>query len=201
MKLKSLVLSSLIAGAAFVAQGAGAQAIDRSVPLVTVDDGVGGFNAHFGDSFAASAMGSTFTDIFTFNVAGMPFDAAGSLTSSYLDTPLTKDLLITGLSLYRYDPATGQVLGNAIAGINETGFGAHPTDAWSLSAFGLQAGDYAIRVDGQVVGAGGGAFGADFTVSPVPEPQTWGMLLAGLGILGTTALRRRTPARCKDGRA
>lgn len=200
MKLKSLVLSSLLAGAAFVAQGAGAQTVERTVPLVTMDDGVGGFNAHFGDSFAAASVGSTFTDIFTFNVSGMPFDAAGSLTSSYLDTPLTKDLQITALSLYRYDPATDQILGTVISGVNNTLFGEHPTDAWSIEAFGLQSGYYALRVDGRVLGAGGGAFGGDFTISPVPEPQTWGMLLAGLGLLGATALRRRTLARLPSGR-
>jgi len=192
MKLKSLVLSSLLAGAALVTQGAYAQVIDRSAPLVTVDDGVGGFNAYFGDTFSAASAGSTFTDLFTFNV-GTPFDAAGSVTSSYLDTPLTKDLLITSLNLYRYDPATNAILGTVVYGINNTGFGQHPTDSWSLEAFGLQAGSYAIRVDGRVLGAGGGAFGADFTVSPVPEPQTWGMLVAGLGLLGAATLRRRVP--------
>jgi hypothetical protein len=194
MKLKSLVLSALIAGAAFASQGAAAQAIDRTVPLVTVGDGVGGFNAHFGDTFAASTVGSTFSDIFTFNI-GAPFDTAASLTSSYLNTPQTKDLLITGLSLYRYDPATMAVLGTAIAGINETGFGSHPTDSWSLSAFGLSSGYYALKVDGRVVGAGGGAFGGDLTVSPVPEPQSWAMLLAGLGMVGMATRRKLAPRR------
>jgi hypothetical protein len=194
MKLKSLVLSALIAGAAFASQGAAAQAIDRTVPLATVGDGVGGFNAHFGDTFAASTVGSTFSDIFTFNI-GAPFDTAASLTSSYLNTPQTKDLLITGLSLYRYDPATMAVLGTAIAGINETGFGSHPTDSWSLSAFGLSSGYYALKVDGRVVGAGGGAFGGDLTVSPVPEPQSWAMLLAGLGMVGMATRRKLAPRR------
>jgi hypothetical protein len=189
MKLRSLVLSSLLAGTVFVTHGAFAQTIERTTPLATIDDGVGGFNAYFGDSFAAAAAGSSFTDIFTFNVT-TPFDAAGSITSSYLDTPLTKDLLITGLNLYRYDPATNQIIGNAISGINQTGFGQHPTDSWAIEGFGLQRGAYALRIDGQVVGAGGGAFGADFTISPVPEPQAWGMLLAGLGILGATMGRR-----------
>jgi len=190
MKLKSLVLSALIAGAAAVSQGAAAQAIDRTVPLVTAGDGVGGFNAHFGDTFTAATVGSTFTDIFTFNI-GTPFDASASVTSSFLNTPQTKDLLITSFSLYRYDPGTMAVLGTAIAGINETGFGSHPTDSWSLSAYGLSSGDYALRVDGRVLGAGGGAFGGDLTVSPVPEPATYGMLLAGLGLVGVAATRRK----------
>jgi hypothetical protein len=189
MKLKSLVLSALIAGAAAASQGAAAQAIDRTVPLVTAGDGVGGFNAHFGDTFAASAVGNTFSDVFTFNI-GTPFDAAASVTSSFLNTPQSKDLLITGFSLYRYDPSTMAILGTAVAGINETGFGSHPTDSWALSAFGLTSGYYALKVNGQVLGAGGGAFGGDLTVSPVPEPQAWGMLLAGLGLLGVATRRK-----------
>jgi hypothetical protein len=196
MKLKPLVLSALIAGAAFASQGAAAQAIDRSVPLVTAGDGVGGFNAHFGDTFTASTVGSTFADVFTFNV-GSPFDAAASVTSSYLNTPQTKDLLITGFSLYRYDPATMAILGTAVAGINETGFGSHPTDSWSLSAFDLSSGYYALQVNGQVLGAGGGAFGGDLTISPVPEPQAWAMLLAGLGMVGMTARRKFKLVPCK----
>jgi hypothetical protein len=189
MKLKSLVLSALIAGAAAASQGAAAQAIDRTVPLVTAGDGVGGFNAHFGDTFAASTVGNTFSDVFTFNI-GTPFDAAASVTSSFLNTPQSKDLLITGFSLYRYDPSTMAILGTAVAGINETGFGSHPTDSWALSAFGLTSGYYALKVNGQVLGAGGGAFGGDLTVSPVPEPQAWGMLLAGLGLLGVATRRK-----------
>jgi hypothetical protein len=196
MKLKPLVLSALIAGAAFASQGAAAQAIDRSVPLVTAGDGVGGFNAHFGDTFTASTVGSTFADVFTFNV-GSTFDAAASVTSSYLNTPQTKDLLITGFSLYRYDPATMAILGTAVAGINETGFGSHPTDSWSLSAFDLSSGYYALQVNGQVLGAGGGAFGGDLTISPVPEPQAWAMLLAGLGMVGMTARRKFKLVPCK----
>ncbi|WP_198115917.1 FxDxF family PEP-CTERM protein [Massilia rhizosphaerae] len=200
MKLKFLVLA-MAAGAALVAQGADAATVDRTAPIVTVDDGLGGFNAHFGDTFAQSTTGSTFTDIFTFDV-GTPFDAAASLTSSYLDTPQTKDLLITGLSLYRYDPVTKAMLGTAIAGLNGTGVDPGAPDSWSLAGYGLTRGSYAIQVNGQVRGAGGGAFGADLTISPVPEPQTWGMLLAGLGVCSTLAWRRRQSARVRadDGR-
>ena len=193
MKLQSLVPSVLVLGAAAISQATAAQAIDRSVPLATAGDGVGGFNAHFGDTFAASTAGGTFSDVFTFRV-GRPFDAAASVTSSYLNTLQAKDLRITGLSLYRYDPATMAILGAAIAGIDETGFGPNPTDSWALSAFGLGSGAYALKVNGQVMGAGGGAFGGDLTIAPVPEPQAWAMLLAGLGLVGV-ALRRKPALR------
>lgn len=186
------LLTCLVAAALCMVQDAAAQTIARSSTVVERDDGRGGFNAFAGDSFTAATAGSVFSDLFTFNVA-TPFDAAASLTSAYLDSPVTKDLLITGLNLYRYDPATMAVLGNAIAGINESGFGAHPTDSWSLSAFGLVGGDYALRVDGRVLGTGGGAFGADLAVSPVPEPRTWLLLLGGLGGLGWLRARGRVP--------
>jgi hypothetical protein len=197
MTFKSLVLAA-VAGAAFVAQGAGAVTVQRTVPVVTADDGLGGFNAYVGDTFAAPTTGSAFTDVFTFDV-GTPFDAAASLTSSYLNTPQTKDLQITGFSLYRYDPVTHGVLGTAIAGIDETGVGMNPTDSWSLSAYGLPGGSYAVQVNGQVRGAGGGAFGADLAISPVPEPQAWGMLLAGLAMYSMLAWQRHQPARVRAG--
>jgi hypothetical protein len=44
-----------------------------------------------------------------------------------------------------------------------------------------------------------GAFGADLTLSPVPEPHVWSMLLAGLGICSTLAWRRQQPARVRVG--
>ena len=180
MKSTSLVVGALLAGTICAAPYAAAQAIERSAPISPIDDGVGGFNAHFGDGFTAQESGSTFTDIFTFDVGGLPFDAAASVTSSYLNSPFEKDLRITALSLYRYDPVTMAIIGPTIAGIDQTGFGANPTDSWALSAFSLPTGAYAVRVDGVVVGSGGGSFGADLTVSPVPEAPGFALLLAGL---------------------
>jgi hypothetical protein len=42
-----------------------------------------------------------------------------------------------------------------------------------------------------VIGAGGGAFGGDLAIAAVPEPETYGMLLAGLGVVGFLARRRK----------
>ncbi len=114
-------------------------------------------------------------------VAGTPFDASASVTSSFLDSPGSKDLLITGLSLYRYDPQTLAVIGNAVAGVDLTGFGDNPVDSWSVTGLNLASGSYAAagRRPGSWVRRGG-SFGADLTVSPVPEAPFYAMLLMGL---------------------
>jgi len=186
--LLAAVFPLLLAGA----PQARAQAIERSTELATVPDGAGGFNAFFGDTFSEAQSGSSFADLFTFSVAGTPFDAAASVTSSFLDSPGSKDLLITGLSLYRYDPQTMAVIGNAVAGIDLTGFGANPVDSWALTGLNLASGAYAVRVDGQVLGVAGGSFGGDLTVSPVPEAPFYALLLGGL-LGGALAWRRGWP--------
>lgn len=192
MKSTSLVLGALLAGAACAGPHAAAQTIERSVPISAIDDGAGGFNAYFGDGFAAAQSGRSFIDVFIFDVAGLPFDAAASVTSSTLNSPSDKDLRITALSLYRYDPATMAIIGPAISGIDQTGFGADAPDSWALAAYSLPAGAYAVRVDGVVRGAGGGSFGADLTVSPVPEAPGFALLLAGLA--SGALVRRRMAA-------
>ena len=90
------------------------------------------------------------------------------------------DLQITGLSLYRYDPQTLAVIGNAVAGIDLTGFGDNPVGSWTVTGLNLARGSYAVRVGGQVIGLAGGSFGADLTVSPVPDAPAWrrGLALA-----------------------
>jgi hypothetical protein len=194
---RPLILPGALLGAVFPLLLAGAprahaQAIERSSELAMVPDGAGGFNAFFGDTFTGAQSGSSFADLFTFSVSGTPFDAAASVTSSFLDSPGSKDLLITGLSLYRYDPQTMAVIGNAVAGIDLTGFGANPVDSWVLTGLNLASGAYAVRVDGQVLGAAGGSFGGDLTVSPVPEAPFYALLLGGL-LGGALAWRRGWP--------
>lgn len=180
LSVPGAALAAVLSAVLSSAPQARAQAIERSTELVTVPDGAGGFNAFFGDTFTGAQRGSAFAGLFTFAVAGTPFDAAASVTSSFLDSPGSKDLLITGLSLYRYDPQTLAVIGNALAGIDLTGFGPDPVDSWAVSGQGLASGAYALRVDGRVLGTAGGSFGGDLTVSPVPEVPFHALLLGGL---------------------
>lgn len=54
------------------------------------------------------------------------------------------------------------------------------------------AGDYHVDITGIANGASGGTYGIALSAAPVPEPETFAMLLAGLGLVGTIARRRKT---------
>lgn len=76
-------------------------------------------------------------------------------------------------------------------------------EVWTVSNYlgtsshnfsGLTAGsDYWVTVDGSSNGASG-EYRLDFSLAPVPEPETYAMLLAGLGLLGVVARRRKQQA-------
>jgi hypothetical protein len=53
--------------------------------------------------------------------------------------------------------------------------------------------DYSLRITGSAIGTFGGAYAGTMAVVPVPipEPETYAMILAGLGLLGFMARRRR----------
>ncbi|KAA3652749.1 MAG: PEP-CTERM sorting domain-containing protein [Proteobacteria bacterium] len=57
-------------------------------------------------------------------------------------------------------------------------------------SFQLAAGSYFFQVGGTTMGMTGGKYAWSATVSPVPEPEQYGMLLAGLGLIGLIARRR-----------
>ena len=74
-----------------------------------------------------------------------------------------------------------------------TGHAAGPIDVWTLSGNSLAAGNYYLQVSGKMVGTTAASFGGAMMMmaAPVPEPETYGMMLAGLGVLGYLARRRK----------
>jgi hypothetical protein len=57
----------------------------------------------------------------------------------------------------------------------------------------LSTGSYFYKVEGNVAqGAFAGLYTITSTLAPVPEPETYAMLLAGLGAVGFMARRRKS---------
>jgi hypothetical protein len=54
----------------------------------------------------------------------------------------------------------------------------------------LAAGSYYLDVKGVATGSFGGTYSAAINVTAVPEPESYAMLLAGLGLMGAIARRR-----------
>jgi hypothetical protein len=119
---------------------------------------------------------STFNDLWSFNVvapASIVASISGTSTSAFSFTKFDLVKLIDGVY-------TTVVTGNVG---NLTG---------KISFGGLEAddlgGDYFIRV----AGLGKGNYTGTITVSAVPEAETYVMMLAGVGLMGFVARRRKS---------
>ena len=174
---KSLLAALVLATASFGAPTA--FAADISTPPQALS--LVGTSAFFGDSFAMNNNGDTFMDHFTFNVTGTKPTSLDAIVSSISRTAST-GLDITGLSLYT---SGGSLLTSGV--MSSSG----ARDIWTLSADSLAAGSYYLQVSGSLVSNTSGSFGGSIMLNPVPEPETYGMMLAGLGVVGLLARRRK----------
>jgi hypothetical protein len=178
---KSLIAAVVLASASFVSSAAMAATVGNTPQVLDLTDGSG----FFGDTFAMNNNGNTFADRFTFTVggtgAGSSLDAIISSVSHSADTGLD----ITGVSLYN---AAGDALVSAGHSL-QTG----SIDVWTVSTNNLAAGNYYLQVSGNLVSDQAASFGGAVAMAaPVPEPETYGMMLAGLGVLGFLARRRKS---------
>jgi len=172
---KNLLAALALAGATLAAPAAYADDISNGPQALAILDN----SAYFGDSFAMNNSGDTFMDHFTFMViAAHDLDAIVSSISRTAATGLD----ITGLDLYT---STGTLVSSG--SMVSTGV----RDVWTLSADALAVGQYYIQVSGSLVSNTSGSFGGSVMLNPVPEPETYGMLLAGLGLVGFLARRRK----------
>jgi hypothetical protein len=178
---KSLIAAVVLASASFASTAAMAATVGNTPQVLDLTDGSG----FFGDTFAMNNNGNTFADRFTFNVgdtsAGSSLDAIISSVSHSADTGLD----ITGVSLYN---ATGDMLVSSGHSLQSGSI-----DVWTVSTNNLAAGNYYLQVSGNLVSDQAASFGGAVAMAaPVPEPETYGMMLAGLGVLGFLARRRKS---------
>lgn len=120
----------------------------------------------------------SFEDIYTFT---LPSQFNG-LSGSYFAVDYSNLGLDTQLTVGQGAPGVGSFVSLPI---NESlnGFGV----ASYQTKFSLTPGDYWFKLSGT------GAEGSyTVTLAPVPEPETYAMLLAGLGLMGAVARRRQS---------
>jgi len=128
-------------------------------------------NTHFGHQ--------PFVDTYLFDITG-----AGLGVGVVFDFALPK-LDIDFSSLSFVDLTTSTVLATDTDG----------ADGWAVATVLPGAHEYAFEVAGTPVGQLGGTYLGvlkTFVPQPVPEPSTYAMLLAGLGVVGFLARRRRS---------
>ncbi len=163
MKLKSILLAAMLA----VSTG-GALAEDYTPPSISLNGGPVNWTTSLGTSHTAG----DFTDTYTFTYSGLPGLATGffaNFTSSGGDIDFGSATL-NGINLN---------VVNAGAQFSASYYNNIPV-----------SGILTLIINGSTTGGASYAGTLDVT-SPVPEPETYGMLLAGLGVVGFLARRRR----------
>ena len=122
-----------------------------------------------------------FTEDFLFNLDAVQ-QFSVSMTNSY--TISTGEILFFSAVLTPPGVPTGQL-------VLDPG---PPTQTLAGSFGPLSAGLYTLTVTGTAAGDYGATYGMSAAAVPVPEPETYALLLAGLGVVGFMASRRKPQA-------
>lgn len=137
---------------------------------------------------------NNYNNFFTFDLSSITGSVlSASLTLYTYDTagpdPLVYSLfdIISPLSDVRADGHNLSIYNDLMSGANYGSFSYSHADEDKIRSITLN--DAGI---GALNSALGGEFGIGGSVAPIPEPETYAMLLAGLGLIGWVAYRRKS---------
>lgn len=193
MILKKLTLSAIAAGALVV--GSGAQATTYQFGQLLSG---GPASAHFADLSATDDGGGNWTFTLTTLDLNAIFGAGSFISTMAVDgTKPASSSTDAGGGVTVVDPANGGGPGGSFDFRYNLGSGgssdrltANESVTWHVSGLGSDL----LPLDGQLALHVHATQDSAWYVSPVPEPETYGMLLAGLGLLGFMARRREESA-------
>ena len=172
---KALYAAILVATAGYMAP-ASAVTITSTTPLGDIT----GLAKNVGNSFVAADYGSSFSDLYTFDLSTASQSVGTTVTIDLSVGPLTFQLSNMAIRLTDSTGATTFAMDNSM----------DASGALQLSA-NLSAGTaYRFLVTGDVAGTSGGGYGGVLLAAPIPEADTYAMMLAGLGLVGFMARRR-----------
>lgn len=179
MQLKSLAFAAALSLTAFSASALTLQPYEVSKGSKTFADTGAFTDVHlieFGagfDDFPAAELGFALTEVKLGSFVDIDF---GSVAFYAYDgyNPLTKD--ITGAAFKTLTPMASS----------------GPADSVSTE-FSYSTSPFWMVVTGSAVGTGPtkGSYSFEMVAAPVPEPQTYAMVLGGLAMIGWVAARRR----------
>jgi hypothetical protein len=127
------------------------------------------------DIITHSGDGVAFTDTLNFSIAASQLTSSANSLSLSLGGDATST--ISGLSYTLWDAANHEI-GGVYTGNNTT-----------YTNLLTSPGSYHFLISGTVVGSIGG-YAVSLQTSAVPEPETYGMMLGGLALVGAIARRK-----------
>ena len=177
MNAKKLLTAAAVAAALSSAGLGAAHASTKTEAISFVGD-----VATFAD---LTVTGSDFTDYFTFALPAS-YDLSSTVTSGFIKVNKVKTdrISFTEFNLYSGTVGTGSLVASGAL--------TDPSSSeWSLDVANLTAKQYYLQVTGKTTdGLSGNYSGNINLIASVPEPESYAMLLAGLGLMGTIARRR-----------
>ncbi len=157
------------------------------------------FTISYGDTFTAPqtpvAPGLySFYDAYTFTIGGTAaydsFTATINL-GNVLNIANLQAALFNGQALQGPGSHVGYTGGSAGGVVGGMAWNSGSGGFITLSSPNLAAGTYTLEVRGKVNGTNGGSYAGVMNLAPVPEASNVAMMLAGFGVFGTIAVRRR----------
>ena len=137
-------------------------------------------NLYYG-SHIINGTGVSFTDYYTFNI-NTPLTSGGAVNNVAQYT--FYDITNLGVKLYAGLVGSGTLVYDLATNPNST-----PNYMTGSGTYAV--GDYYYEVKGLTTGSVGGNYTFTANTLPVPEPETYAMLMVGLGLIGTIVRRRR----------